>query len=1140
MLSPTVFPQNLVGKNQYGSVERSMNIFWRLTNLSMEWNMSLFLGSFVSHSDQKEYWEKMHKKMADSILANIKSLKGCWVKLGQFLSTKSGVLPSCYLEAFSQLQDYMPSSDFGEIIDSIETDLGYMDDIYKNFDSIPLASASIAQVHKAVLHDGTSVAIKVQHKSSEQNLLNDIEILKMISWLMNSAGLCSNICQYFDEYSAYAAKELDFTLEAMNMENASIDVEKSGIPIKVPKLVKHLCSRRVITMEYFNLHKLTDAEFVKANNVNINSIFYDIHDFAFFQILACGRFHSDPHPGNLQLVCEDGRIYPVFLDWGFTTYLNNIQRVGLCKIYKCIYTYDPMGCVSAFVDSGFDLSHLSTFRYEDLFEALIAIILSSYNKNLKHDAKKARSMTGHKRTQAFINEFFKKVPNYLPLTFKVLSEYQSISKTMKTYVPFLHLIYKNASHAIRNIYYSPINCYLSTPCGKSVLYAKLHHLKSQLSKDGSNVSAFDILYKACNLGFSRCHLVSRKINFPFPTNIMESRLSSLLSHLSKDSDNFIGCQVAVIRDGIVDSEISFGLMDKYEVIPISNDSLFPLFGLAHGLITTCILHLASIEKLNLEDPICLHWPEFKCNGKEYITIKDLLNNRSGITYPYTKYPSVEVFSNYNLMCNCIQNATIYKYGTNETKYSFLYSGWILSEIIRRITQMPVERFICNLCSMVGIRDSHMTFSNFGKETATAKKPAANAPDFDLSNSIIAMSKLYKDSDDKNTEETEPIQAEEVGDEAEVENGEESATSTDDENVFLISLDDFVEEKNCPNSPLVSRVRSNKEKLTLMDSKASVNEIMDSPKSVRLERFRSMVESIDLEQSVSNPFCDCYRDKVDEKDELFKRCCIPSSYCPTENRFIKLFRGSGNDSMVPPFAFNPGEISKEKNPDDATGPVLLDQDLCSVITPKPANSKIPLIDFVKTKRVKKLLPDYKETSTKLFNFSTNDLVRYGSMMIDVMNVNYEKIYNCSIPPMNGRTNALSLAAFYHEILNGSLIDSKYIQDVMNNNHVDKSLVSRFLTGLYKPCWSLGYQKFEFVNMDGKMVHGFGNSDMGGSIALAIPEYNLSIVVFVSHCNKYEVSQRVLDLVLRHYGLGLVGGPFDVDSSHIYKLMSGIKI
>lgn len=1097
--------------------------------------MSLFLGSFVSYSEQKEYWDKMHKRMADSILGNIKSLKGCWVKLGQFLSTKSGVLPDCYLEAFSQLQDYMPNSDFGEIIDSIETDLGYMDDIYKNFDSIPLASASIAQVHKAVLHDGRSVAIKVQHKSSEQNLMNDIEILKMISWLMSSAGLCTTICQYFDEYSSYAVKELDFTMEAKNMENASVDVLRSGIPVKVPKLVKNLCSRHVITMEYFNLYKLTDIEFVKKNNVNVNSILYDIHDFAFFQLMACGRFHSDPHPGNLQFVHENGRVYPVFLDWGFTTYLNVCQRIGLAKLYKSIYTYDPMGCVSAFMESGFDLSHLSTFRYEDLFEALIAIILSSYTKRLKHCANKAVSMSGHKRTYAFVTEFFRKVPNYLPLTFKVLAEYQAITKNLRAFVPFLHVIYKNASLAIRNLYYSPINRYTCSPCGKSILYAKLNHLKSQLSKDGSDVSMSDLLYEAYETEFSHCQLIPCKVTFPFPANVLESRLSSLLRHLSTDTDNFIGCQVAVVSNGIVDAEISFGYMDKYEVRPISNECLFPLFGLTHGLMTTCILHLASIGKLDIEDNISLHWPEFGCNGKESITIKDLLNNRSRIVYPYTKYPAVGLFTNYTSMCNCIQNATVYKYGMDIVSYSFLYSGWILSEVIRRVAKMPAERFLCILGSMMGIRDSHFTFSNFGKEeTKTNKSKLLPTESFDLGENIAAMSRLYNEQTDA-TESNSPDEAEPQ----EVVEDTVSVTSADDvENVVLISLDDFIEEKDGQRGPLVS---PRKPQDQLSRSKSATTDIMNSPMDVKLERFRRMVESINQDKSETNPFCNCYKETLDERDDFFKRCCVPSSHCSAEHRFVKLFRGSGNDSIHPPFAFYPSGNTNEKTPDAVATHVLVDQTLCCVTTPKPSGGQLPPIDFVKRRRIKKLLPDHEEAHSKLSNFSTHDLVRHGCMIVDSINLNYEKIYNSSIPPMNGRTNALSLASFYHEILDGSLVDSCYIQEVMDNKHTDTSLISRFLTGLHKPCWSLGYQKFELSTVDGgNKVEGFGNSDISGSIVLAIPEYNLSIAIFVSHCNKYEVPQKVLDMVLRHYGLELPCDPFDVDSSHIYKLISEIKI
>ncbi|UKK02136.2 hypothetical protein MACK_001491 [Theileria orientalis] len=1238
------------------SLQRSMDIFLRLTNLSMEWNMVCFVGSFVTQSEREKYWDEMHKKMAMSILDNIKTLKGCWVKLGQFLSTKAGFLPPYYLDALSQLQDYMPNSDFSEIIETLEDDLGFMDQVYGNFDSIPIASASIAQVHKAKLVDGSPVAVKVQHKSSEQNLMNDIEILKMITSMMHSAGIYPDIKEYFEEYASYAAKELDFTIEANNIEISHKDAIRSQVPVKLPRLYTEYCSRHVITMQFFELSKFTDKEFRNKYNVNMPQVIYDVHDFAFYQLMSCGRFHSDPHPGNLQLHYDpkDKKVYPVFLDWGFTTHINDVSRLGLAKMYKSVFTHDPMGMISAMLEVNFTKIEAFPYRYDSLFDSFIGMLMSSYKltfgtayregPDTEEYIKRSRELQSkvHKLTKDFILKFFRKAPNFVPLSLKVLSEYQSLSKMVKTYAPFLHLIYKNSSFALYSVYNSPLNYYYSR-LGLSLLQSKLNAIKYKIndsysyrsiSSEESNEDERGSISRMKRYSFydmlERVSKDSRKRNKNFTLfselyiteskNLLESRLSDLLRHLHQDNSNLIAAQVGVIHNGSIEVEMSFGNIDKYEKRPISNESLFPLFNMSCGLLTIAVLHLVSIGKIGLDDRIHIYWPEFKPN-KEFVTIRDVLEHKCGVIY--TDYPFLDICMSRETMCKCVENSRFF-YHNRGADYMVIFYGFILSEIIMRVTEVPTEEFVMMLASIVGIDNANMLYPN--PVVATVKNDDGNKSDSDSCSSEGTNSDDFTKNLNVLFEQSVAVfgdqlpllnllnikdaakgrsKAENIAKSDDGSNDSDKEYSDSSEDLDVISKSETKSEnvgdkskkghsnahrKGSPKSRKDTEEGSSRLKIVSLDDNCLDSSFrhlnLDIEEFRKNLSFQSTVIDIptDAKGRVdSTYYCACYKyDKDFPKDEL-KRCYVPTKYCPLPNRLIKVFRGNAEDSILPRF-------SKFIDTTDIELPDgHYDSEYCSLITKEDSEesdsedhlslkiresirrtfsrlydsedehdreveqgSDTELTDKSDTKETEKEATHnaigqmgklvktrqkirLNESSlVKLEGFTLNDLVRFKCNTIDPIVANYPQFYQNSVPFLNARSNALSLALFYYSVLSGSLVSSDIMGQVMKNNNYDKSLLHRFFLGMFQGRFSLGFQKFAFLDRNNNVCEGFGHSDISGSVVMGIPSHNLSITLFVSHCTRQYVSIKILKFILEHYGLRLID--CNVMDSNLYKALT----
>jgi ubiquinone biosynthesis protein len=239
-----------------------------------------------------------------------------YVKLGQVLSVRPDIVPKDVMEELATLQSDVPPVPFDELRTQLELDLGgQFSTIFQVFDEIPIASASIAQVHRAVLADGTDVAVKVQRPGIEEKIKSDLHILYTLAQLVTGRieipGLYTPV-GIVQEFEAAIYTELDFLQEARSLTR--FREHFAAVPgIHAPLVYPEWSSRRVLVMELLKGRPFRELK--GQPQAAVTDGMRTLIEATYLQVFEHGFFHADPHPGNL-LILEDGRL--AYLDFGLT------------------------------------------------------------------------------------------------------------------------------------------------------------------------------------------------------------------------------------------------------------------------------------------------------------------------------------------------------------------------------------------------------------------------------------------------------------------------------------------------------------------------------------------------------------------------------------------------------------------------------------------------------------------------------------------------------------------------------------------------------------------------------------------------------------------------------------------------------
>ncbi len=233
-----------------------------------------------------------------------------FVKFGQILSSRRDLITDDYFIELTKLQSSVPPFPGKEAREIIEEELGQpVRAMFTAFHDKPIGSASIAQVHRAKLMDGTDVAVKVQRPNIEETIALDVAILHDLArfvekHVLESAGL--NPVGVVEEFAQTLQRELDFENEATNAERFAEQFDKNP-HIQVPKIYREFVTERILTMDFLTGIPITDIEALSAQGTDPKKLGITMTGLIYEQIFDHGFFHGDPHPGNMAIL-EDSRI----------------------------------------------------------------------------------------------------------------------------------------------------------------------------------------------------------------------------------------------------------------------------------------------------------------------------------------------------------------------------------------------------------------------------------------------------------------------------------------------------------------------------------------------------------------------------------------------------------------------------------------------------------------------------------------------------------------------------------------------------------------------------------------------------------------------------------------------------------------
>ncbi len=307
-------------------------------------------------------------------------LKGLIVKVGQFLSARTDVLPAAFTRELRQLQDEVPPSAFEPVRILLEREFaGRIEDVFPVFNTTAIASASLGQVYRAQLPDGADVAVKVLRPGIERLAQVDLSALRKVVWVLHrftKFGRRMNLWQIYLEFTSMVYEELDYKHEASNLKRFAEDVAVNP-RIVVPRVYEDVSTDRVLVMQFIEGAKANDTETLALWGVAPAGVVEMLLDSYLRQLLQTGLIHVDPHPGNL-LVLSDGRL--CFLDFGMMTDLPKSDAKSFARLVQSLLQRDFAGAVTAVDELGFLQPHAD----RAFLQRALAFMLDSFNNVQLH------------------------------------------------------------------------------------------------------------------------------------------------------------------------------------------------------------------------------------------------------------------------------------------------------------------------------------------------------------------------------------------------------------------------------------------------------------------------------------------------------------------------------------------------------------------------------------------------------------------------------------------------------------------------------------------------------------------------------------------------------------------------------------
>ncbi len=335
-----------------------------------------FMGKIRGPQYVTAVMDSYHRTNARRVKDTIISLQGLFIKVGQLFSIMTNILPEAFREELETVQDNVTPRPYNLIERRIRLEFGESPDhLFESFSRKPVASASLGQVHKAILKTGEEVAVKVQHWAIDKMVKKDLRIIRNIMRLVQLVVPVQGLEEYYEQIRIMIRDELDFALEADSIERIAANFEGNS-RVHFPRVYREFSTSRVLTTAFIRGSKITDLVALDRMGVDRRELAHLVLTAYCQMIFIDGQYHADPHPGNL-LVHEDGSI--TFLDFGACAELSKEMRKGIPELLEGLFRRSPDQILKAMRRMGF----IARAGSEETSERIVEYFYQRFQEEVK-------------------------------------------------------------------------------------------------------------------------------------------------------------------------------------------------------------------------------------------------------------------------------------------------------------------------------------------------------------------------------------------------------------------------------------------------------------------------------------------------------------------------------------------------------------------------------------------------------------------------------------------------------------------------------------------------------------------------------------------------------------------------------------
>ncbi len=310
------------------------------------------------------FFRDVSRPRAERLRLALEALGPIFVKFGQLLSTRRDLIPTDIADELAKLQDQVPPFPSAQAVALLETAYGKpLNEVFTSFDETPIASASVAQVHFAVLPNGHEVAVKILRPGIKHTIEHDIALLQICAGLIErwwSDGKRLKPKLVVAEFEKYLHDELDLMREAANASQLRRNFSDAKL-LLVPEVHWDWCSEQVMVMERMHGIPISQISALREAGINLSNLAQDGVTIFYTQVFRDGFFHADMHPGNI-LVARDGRY--VALDFGIMGTLTDIDKNYLAHNFIAFFNRDYKRVAELHIESGWAPANTRVDEFE--------------------------------------------------------------------------------------------------------------------------------------------------------------------------------------------------------------------------------------------------------------------------------------------------------------------------------------------------------------------------------------------------------------------------------------------------------------------------------------------------------------------------------------------------------------------------------------------------------------------------------------------------------------------------------------------------------------------------------------------------------------------------------------------------------